>query len=79
MCNFLTPIFYPENIIPAEFLGIYRCNPMYQIVGFLRTLVLDGAAPTPEQWLFCFASAVISLVLGLWVFRRKQDRFVLYL
>ena len=79
MWNFLTPIFYPENIIPAEFLGIYRCNPMYQIVGFMRTIVLDGAAPTPEQWLFCCASAVVPLVLGLWVFRRKQDRFVLYL
>ena len=79
MWNFLTPIFYPENIIPAEFIGIYRCNPMYQIVGFMRTIVLDGKAPTPENWLFCLVAAVIPLMLGLWVFRRKQDRFVLYL
>lgn len=79
MWNFLTPIFYPESIIAQEVIGIYRCNPMYQIVTFMRTIILDGVAPAPESWLYCLLSAGIPLLLGLWAFKRNQDRFVLYL
>ena len=79
MWNFLTPIFYPESIIPAHFLGLYRCNPMYHIVTFMRTIILDGAAPALTSWVFCLLSAVIPLALGLWIFRRNQDVFVLHL
>ena len=79
MLNFLTPIFYPESIIPAEFLTIYRCNPLYQIIYFMRTIILDGVSPTPVTYLYCILSCGVTLLLGLWIFRRNQDRFVLYL
>lgn len=79
MLNFLTPVFYPESIIPAEFLGIYRCNPMYQIIYFMRTIIMDGVSPTPATYLYCILSCGLTLALGLWVFRKNQDRFVLYL
>lgn len=79
MLNYLTPVFYPESIIPAEFLGIYRCNPMYQIIYFMRTIIIDGVSPTPATYLHCIVSCGVTLVLGLWIFRKNQDRFVLYL
>lgn len=77
--NFLTPIFYPESIIAPEFQTVYSCNPMFQVVSFMRTIVLEGAAPTPEAYLGCLLACGIPLLLGMWVFRRNQDRFVLYL
>lgn len=79
LLNFLTPIFYPESIIPAEFLTIYRCNPMNQIISFTRTIIIDGVSPTPESFFYCIISCGVTLMLGLWVFRKNQDRFVLYL
>lgn len=79
LLNFLTPIFYPENIIPAEFLAIYRCNPMNQIISFTRTIIIDGVSPTPESCFGCIVSCGVTLMIGLWVFRKNQDRFVLYL
>lgn len=77
--NFLTPVFYPESIIAPEFQTVYSCNPMFQVVSFMRTIVLKGAAPTPEAYLGCLLACGIPLLLGMWVFRRNQDRFVLYL
>ena len=79
MLNFLTPIFYPESIIPAQFQTIYHMNPLYQIIYFMRTIIIDGVSPTPITYLYCTLSCGVTLLLGLWIFRRNQDRFVLYL
>lgn len=76
---YMTPIFYPESIIPQQFLRLYHMNPLYQFIYFLRTIIIDGTAPGPYTFLYCILCAVIPLLLGLWVFRKTQDRFVFYL
>ena len=77
--TYLTPIFYAESIIPPEFLGLYRCNPMYQYITFLRTIIIDGRSPEMSSYFMCAFSALAVLILGLWLFKKKQDRFVFYL
>ena len=79
MLNFLTPIFYPESIIPVNLITIFHMNPLYQIIFFMRTIILDGCSPTPITYLYCTLSVAVTLAVGLWVFRKNQDRFVLYL
>lgn len=79
LLNFLTPVFYPESIIPAQFLTIYHMNPLYQIIYFMRKIILDGVSPTPVTYLYCIASSGLTLLFGIWVFRKYQDRFVLHL
>lgn len=76
---YLTPTFYPIDIIPASWLPVYKMNPMYQYITFLRSILLDGAAPSPEVYLGCIASACVMLALGYFVFKKNQDKFVLYL
>ncbi len=77
--NFLTPIFYPESIIPAAFRTVYHMNPLYQIVYFMRCITVGGISPTPVTYLYCCLAALIPLALGLYIFRKQQDRFVIYL
>ena len=79
MLNFLTPVFYPESIIPAQFQTLYHLNPMYQILFFMRSIIIGGVSPTPVTYLYCLLVCGVPLVLGLWIFRRNQDRFVLHL
>ena len=77
--NFLTPIFYPESIIPAAFRTLYHCNPLYQLIYFLRTITIGGVSPVPMSYLYCILASFGTLAVGWLVFRRTQDRFVLYL
>ena len=77
--TYLTPIFYPERIIPKEIIGIFRWNPMYQYITFMRTIIIDGRSPDPIAYIWCAVSSVSVLLLGLWLFKKKQDRFVFYL
>lgn len=76
---YLTPVFYPETIIGEQFLSLYRCNPLYSILKLMRTILMEGAIPAPEIMLFCGLAGIIPLALGLAVFKRSQDRFILYL
>ncbi|MBE6975822.1 MAG: ABC transporter permease [Ruminococcaceae bacterium] len=78
MWQYVTPVFYPESIIPAKFLPIYRLNPMYQFITFARTCIIDGVSPGPSAYLRCILTAGIVLLLGVGVFRKQQNKFVLY-
>ncbi len=76
---YATPIFYPESIIPAHLMPLYRCNPMYQIIRFLRAIFLDGAVPVPKSFLACAIASFVPLILGTLVFRKNQDKFIMNL
>lgn len=76
---YCTPIFYPESIIPASLLPIYHLNPLYQIIRFARCVLIDRVSPEPMSYLVCFLVGVIPLLIGVWVFQRKEKDFVLYL
>ena len=76
---YITPIFYPESIIPSKFISIYHMNPLYQFIYFLREITMNGVAPSPYTFLFCTGASLLSLAIGLVVFKKTQDRFVFYL
>ena len=77
--QYLTPTFYPIDIIPEAWLPVYKLNPMYQFITFLRTILLEGMAPSAELYAGCFISAFVMLAIGYTVFRKNQDKFVMYL
>lgn len=77
--NFLTPIFYPESIIPPAFITLYHLNPLYQIVYFMRCIVIGGISPAPITYLYCLLVCGVPLILGVLFFKKNQDRFVLHL
>ena len=79
MWMYLTPVFYPESIIPAKLLTLYHMNPMYQYITFARICIIDGVSPEPMAYLWCIVSSLVVLALGIITFKKNQDKFVLYL
>ena len=47
---YLTPIFYPENIIPPKYLWVVNLNPMAPLVRSYRRILLEGRAPDWGVW-----------------------------
>ena len=74
-----TPIFYPESILPEQFKVWLDINPLYIFIQFFRTLLIDGISPEPMMYVKCALFAVGSLLIGAFVFKKGQDKFVLYL
>lgn len=76
---YATPVFYPESIIPTALLPLFKCNPLYHIIRFLRIVLIDGISPEPKAYLFCLIVSLVPLVIGAVIFKKNQDKFVLNL
>lgn len=76
---YLTPIFYPVSILEENLAWVIHINPLYYFITFLRTIVISGISPAPSLYIPCATFTLGSLLIGCIVFKKTQDRFVLYL
>ncbi len=77
---YLTPLFYPESIWPEAVAPWLRAlNPMYHYIAQFRQAVLWGEPLAAGNVAFGCLYAVLALAIGIAVFRRGQDRFILYI
>lgn len=76
---YLTPMFYPISIIPDNIKTVIYYNPLYYYVTYLRMLVIDGEIPGMEINVICICFSFLFLLIGLLIFKRNQDKFILYI
>ena len=80
MWMYLTPIFYPIESLPYGLqLLIKGFNPMYYYVSAFRDVALYGRIPGPRIMIGGWVFAIVMMVLGLWVFQKNKDKFILYI
>jgi ABC-type polysaccharide/polyol phosphate export permease len=73
---FLTPIMYPEELLPADYrVYITMLNPMYHMVKLFRIPTYYGRFPTWMEFLIPLVIALVMLIVGWVVFARKSDEF----
>lgn len=76
---YLTPIFYSESIIPKKWLTLYKLNPLYHIIRIFRIVLIEGRSPEPKAYGLCLLAAVCLCAVGVAVFKKTQDRFILHI
>ncbi|MCI8454321.1 MAG: ABC transporter permease [Lachnospiraceae bacterium] len=77
---YLTPIFYPIESLPAMVrLFVKAFNPLYYYVAQFRDVVYYGQVPGWRILLGGWLLAFLAIVLGVWFFKRNQDKFILYI
>lgn len=77
---YLTPIIYPMSAIEGSFvMKVIKFNPMYYYVEYFRDVVMYGSVPGMKINVICIVSSLIFLIVGLVVFKKKQDKFILYI
>ncbi len=79
MWMYLTPILYPLSTLPAILQKLMKFNPMYYFIEFFRTLVIDGCSPAFIDYAFCGMWSLGMLLVGMFVFKKTQDKFILYI
>ncbi len=77
---YMTPLFYPSELLVDNGLElILKLNPLTHYVRYMRALVLEGRIPNLMQNLYCILPSVVMLIIGMAVFYKKQDKFILYI
>lgn len=76
---YLTPIIYPEEIIPQAYsYWLFNLNPMYHLVKVFRMPLYGGLLP---DWKTLSVSVIVSLttlIVGWVIYSRKADEFAYY-
>lgn len=76
---YATPLFYPLEQLPPFAQQLMKFNPMYHYINLFRNLVMYGNIPGPNTWIACTVAGVGMLAFGLWVFKKLQRNFILYI
>lgn len=73
---FLTPIFYPENLVPERFMFVYLLNPMTHLVHIYRDIFLKAQMFNIGDFVYfsLFSLAVYSA--GYSIFTKYHKNFV---
>src|SRR5688500_7610774 len=72
---YLTPIIYPESIVPERFRWFIEINPFTSLMRSYRRVFLDGLAPDWRGLLYFSAVALVVFVFGYWWFARTRKNF----
>ena len=76
--NYLTPTFYSLEILPNHLQPIFQINPLYQFITCVRSIVLAGQRPSLTMLATITLWAIGSFLIGSYIFKKKQDKFIYY-
>jgi lipopolysaccharide transport system permease protein len=72
---YLTPIIYPESLVPERYRVLVNLNPFTALVRNYRRILLDGSPPDWRGLAYFTGFAIISFVFGYWWFARTRKNF----
>jgi len=72
---YLTPIIYPESIVPARFRTFINLNPFTSLIRSYRRIFLDGFAPDWRGLAYFTAFSLVIFLFGYWWFARTRKSF----
>ncbi len=83
--TYLTPIFWDLSLlttnpsVPHYVIWVVKANPMYNYLDIMRCAIVYQTSPSGTVLLIAAISSLVSIILGLLVFRRTQHKFILYI
>jgi len=76
---YVTPIFYPESIIPAKYSFILHLNPLFYFLSTFRAVLTMELQNMPERLLYGFLFSLVTVIVGWFFYNRYKDRIIYYL
>ena len=76
---YLTPIIYPMSMLPNWVRFIVNLNPLTWMVEMFRDVMIYNTIPSCTEFIVSLVVSFATLLLGLWIFYKQQDEFILNL
>lgn len=76
---YMTPIFYPEEIIPEQFKWIIELNPLYSVLVIFRDLLMHNQLFSLFDFTIATGYSIIYFFIGIFIFYKNQDKFIFHL
>ena len=72
---YLTPVLYPQELVPEQLIPIYNLNPMTPIINSYRNTILYGVMPPMPSFLYATIFSIVIFILGYKFFRNRSKYF----
>lgn len=79
MLMYMTPVFYPPEIIAEKFMGIIKLNPLYTILNMVRDAMMYQTISPVQDHIISICYMILYVVIGFGVFYKAQDKFIFHL
>lgn len=79
MLMYGSAIFYPIQIVPQNAKILFFLNPVYDIISLSRDSILYGQPLDPMTLLYVAVFSIGAFILGIFLFYKYQDKFILYI
>jgi lipopolysaccharide transport system permease protein len=70
-------IFFPITFIPTQYQFVFYLNPVYVAISGFREVIIYGTIQPLDQIIFLGACALAVVVVGVIIFYKTQDEFIL--
>jgi ABC-2 type transport system permease protein len=76
LLTYLTPVFYPKEILGRYVEMFVSLNPLSSFLDIFRSVFTDTGVATTFDWFYMFGSSFVSLLVGIFIFNRYWSRTV---
>lgn len=76
---YMSAIFYSPDIINPQYMFVLRLNPVFPVISAFRDCILYGQITSRGNWILCGIYGVVTMIVGIVVFYKKQNEFILHI
>ncbi len=75
---YMSAIFYTVETYPVKMQRLFLVNPVYCVIKYVRVIMLEGHLPSLNMHLLILGYAVVLLLIGCLVYKKKNQSFLYY-
>ncbi|REJ72994.1 MAG: ABC transporter permease [Acidobacteria bacterium] len=75
---YLTPVFYPKDILPDHFYWIVHYNPIRSVLEVFRDPIYLSKIPPIQHLSVALLCAMASFAIGVWIYRKSERRIAFF-
>jgi len=72
---YLSPVFYPAEMVPEAARTFYFCNPLAGLLSLYHEILYAGHVPSPTLLVGMSAAALLVYLIGYGIFHRYASVF----
>ena len=76
---YLSVIFYSLSVFPEDVQKLFYLNPIYVYISYFRSIIIDGIIPGLEVHLLAAGYAITVLVIGILIYKMRNNKFLYYI
>jgi ABC-type polysaccharide/polyol phosphate export permease len=76
---FLSPVLYFRDLLPKGLINYLVLNPLFCQVEFMHDIFYEGRIPDLATFGVNFCASLAILAIGLFIFRRAEDKFLYFI